>query len=186
MTDTTKLPTPHEAAARVDEADGDTSGRGLKEVSALLRSMAVRVDELEHRVLAHEKLQARIVQALGRETWQGDLAAAVEADVARANANAESCKQFSDRLRDIVTALDHGLSQRAREAAKLALRMPWLSGSSVPSTSPLSPPANGLPTLDEYRNTTIEECAKIAELHSTGIAENIRALTTASPDREAK
>ncbi len=35
------------------------------------------VADLKRRIAAHEQLQARIVHALGRETWQGDLAAAV-------------------------------------------------------------------------------------------------------------
>lgn len=35
------------------------------------------VQELQRQVVAHERLQARIAEALGRETWRGDLADAV-------------------------------------------------------------------------------------------------------------
>lgn len=81
-----------------------------------------RTQELERRVLAHEHLQARIVHALGRDTWQGDLAVAVEAEVNRANDNGKSCSEAFKVLRTI------------QDSAAEMLRMPWLQAPSLPST----------------------------------------------------
>ncbi len=67
---------------------------------------------------------------------------------------------FDGRAAEKPPWIPGGNSWHQDEARRAADRILALFRSST-VTAP--PPANGLPTLDEYRNNLVEECAKIAE-----------------------
>jgi len=111
---------PHNIGEVDPTVTPDCAGAGTPTAQADNQSALVRA--LQREVIAHQKLQADIVEALGREIWQGNIAQAVAAEVARANDNRETCAQAFRALEDIRT--------RAAET----LRMPWLFESPISST----------------------------------------------------
>jgi hypothetical protein len=62
------------------------------------------VEELQKRVVAHERLQSRLVEALGKETWQGDISQAIAEELRQLRGHAQIPADVSD-VRSVIIKL---------------------------------------------------------------------------------
>jgi hypothetical protein len=135
------------------------------------------VEVLQKRVVAHERLQSRLVEALGKETWQGDISQAI----------AEELRQLRGHAQRQQEPFAWRWNTRADPRWRVTIERPVPNDrTAFDKIEPLYTAVSDTSTDRSPVMQAADKAAKVVEGWSDAKREYAGRVTDSSPDREGK